>query len=171
MIRSSLVRCGPGSPDFATRVAHLDEMNRMASKLARQFKSGRFARASGEERDATSTVSFRGWRKLMTAYRKSDLRKVALERFSGNTWRYSGLKVRTDKDAQILLALETYFQSAGMFMLLIYSSTVPFISVPCMLHGTFCHMNHSIMQSGTEGAGSPHILRDFFVQHPVRIQS
>ena len=122
MIRSSLVRCGAGSPDFATRVAHLDEMNRQASKLARNFKSGRFARASGEERDATtSTVSFRGWRKLIKAYRKSELRRLALERFSGNKWRCSGLKVRNDRDAQIFLALETYFQSAGMFSLFIYS--------------------------------------------------
>ena len=120
MIRSSLVRSGPGSPDFATRVAHLDEMARSATKLARSFKSGRFARASGEERDATTTVSFQGWRKLIKAYHKSELRRLALERFSSNNWRYSGLKVKTDKDAQIFLALETYFQSAGTFILVIY---------------------------------------------------
>ena len=31
----------------------------------------------------------------------------------GNTWRYSGLNVRSDRDALVLLALEVYFQAAG----------------------------------------------------------
>ena len=31
----------------------------------------------------------------------------------GNKWRYPGLKVRNDKDALMLLALEVYFQASG----------------------------------------------------------
>ena len=31
----------------------------------------------------------------------------------GNKWRYPGLKVRNDKEALMLLALEVYFQASG----------------------------------------------------------
>ena len=83
MIRSSLMKTGGMSPEFAYRIAHLDEMNREATTLGRNFKSGRYARASGEERRAPTTVNTRGWRNLMKAYRKSAARAEALELFSG----------------------------------------------------------------------------------------
>lgn len=83
MIRSSLMKTGGTSPEFAYRIAHLDEMNREATTLARNFKSGIYARASVEERRAPTTVNARGWRNLIKAYRKSAARAKALELFSG----------------------------------------------------------------------------------------
>ena len=83
MIRSSLVKMGGSSPDFAERLAHLDEMNRVATLMARNFRVGRYARASGEERREPTTINTRGWRKVIKAYRKSTARARALELFAG----------------------------------------------------------------------------------------
>lgn len=83
MIRSELVKAGGRSPNFAERIAHLDEMHRQATVLARNYKAGRFARASGEERREPTTVDTRGWRQLIKAYRKSVARATALQLFSG----------------------------------------------------------------------------------------
>ena len=83
MIRSSLMKTGGKSPEFAYRIAHLDEMRSEASTLSRNFKSGRYARASGEERRAPTTVNTRGMRNLIKAYRKSAARAEALQLFSG----------------------------------------------------------------------------------------
>ena len=83
LIRSALVKAGGTTPDFAGRLAHLNECHWRASGLARNFRKGKYAKASGEDRKAPSTVDTRAWKKVIKAYRHSPAREEALQLFSG----------------------------------------------------------------------------------------
>ena len=78
IFRSHLVKSN--SPDLALRLAHLDEQRRSAGALARKFRAGLYARASGEQRQS-KTVNIKHMKKLIAAYHKNAARASALKNF------------------------------------------------------------------------------------------
>ena len=91
MIKSGLVKASGKCNDaqVAARIAHLQERHRQASALARNYKSLRYARASGEIRKEPSSVNFAGWKKVIKTYRKSATRQAAFELFGSKYPWYS----------------------------------------------------------------------------------
>ena len=81
LIRSSLIKSGAKSPDFAQRLAHLDELARSANSLARKFRSGMFARASGERVPQKPVIVAHHFKRVISAYRKNAATHLRL--FSG----------------------------------------------------------------------------------------
>ena len=114
ILRAELLKAGQaGSPNFAERLAHLNEMFRQATNLARNYRSGRFARASGEEPRPPATIDTHGFKKLISRYHKSEARKTALELFGVGTFAYKPLCIKKESHVKTLLACEFYFQAAG----------------------------------------------------------
>lgn len=81
MIRANLTTQGANLTNFAQRMAHLDELHRDASALARKYKAGLFEKASQPTRK--KSIDVQGWRSLIKAYHKSAHRASALKQFAG----------------------------------------------------------------------------------------
>ena len=82
MIRANLTTQGANLTNFAQRMAHLDELHRDASALARKYKAGLFEKAS-QPTPRKKSIDVQGWRSLIKAYRKSAHRASALKQFAG----------------------------------------------------------------------------------------
>ena len=114
IFRSHLVKSN--SPDLALRLAHLDEQRRSALALARKFRSGLYARASGEQRQATTTVNIAYMKKLIGKYNKNASTSSAMKTFSmGGEMRYRDemIHIKTDFDFLVLLATQVFMEAAG----------------------------------------------------------
>ena len=83
LIRHHLVQRSANVSNFAQHTAHLDELQRKASALARKFKSGKFERASELPVKESQMIDIDGWRSLMKAYYRDSRRIEALRRFAG----------------------------------------------------------------------------------------
>ena len=114
IFRSHLVKSN--SPDLALRLAHLDEQRRSAGALARKFRAGLYARASGEQRQTTTTtINISYMKKLIAAYHNNGARGRAIKRFSKGRYRYRDdtIHVATDHDAIVLMATQVFMEAAG----------------------------------------------------------
>ena len=110
IFRSHLVKSN--SPDLALRLAHLEEQRRSAGALARKFRAGLYARASGEQRQS-KTVNIKYMKKLIAAYHKNAARASALKNFKKGRFRDDMLHIKTDFDALVLLATQVFMEAAG----------------------------------------------------------
>lgn len=111
IFRSHLVKSN--SPDLALRLAHLDEQRRSAGALARKFRAGLYARASGEQRQPTTTVNISSMKKLITAYHNNGARGSAIKSFAKGRYRDDMLNIKTNFDGLVLMATQVFMEAAG----------------------------------------------------------